>query len=300
MGFEIKGRAQDTLDAIVKAFESGSIAPAIARTVIQQQKSSGGRPIDGWSFRNQIIARLIGDTDDARTFKQWLKVGRVVTKGSKATHLLAPVMGYATEKDEVTGEKTKRQYLRGLKSFPVFAYEQTELLDASKWRGEGEAFVAPDYTPDELPPLHAVAESWGVKVSWSPFTGGGYGWAAVSGQQIGMHTEDIGTWLHELGHIAETRTRPNGMIGGQHWDQETVAESTSAVLRSMLGLESDLGRSYEYIAGYAKTEGIETSQAVMKVFARIMAAVDAILSEAARLGEVDALEAQTALISKAA
>ncbi len=298
MAFVLKGHAEATLNAIVEAFKSGSIAPAIARTVIDRQKGSGGRPIDGWSFRNQIIARLIGETDDARTFKQWLKVGRVVKKGSKATHLLAPIFGSVNEKDSdgnpvkgPDGKRVSRQYLRGLKSFAVFAYEQTELLDANKWKGAGEPFVAPDYTPDELPPLSAVAESWGVKVSWSPFTGGGYGWASVCGKAIGMHTHDVETWLHELAHVAETRTRPEGNKGGQHWDQETVAEGASAVLRSMLGLEANFGRSYDYIAQYAKREGMEAHQAVMKVFARINDAVEEILTEAERLGEVQQKQA---------
>lgn len=293
MAFVLKGHAEATLNAIVEAFKSGSIAPAIARTVIDRQKGSGGRPIDGWSFRNQIVARLIGKTDDARTFKQWLAAGRVVQKGSKATHLLAPLFGYITEKDTngapikgPDGKTSKRQFLRGLKSFAVFAYEQTELLDATKWKGEGEAFVAPVYTPDELPPLHKVAESWGVHVSWSPFNGGGYGWASICGKAIGMHTHDVETWLHELAHIAETRTRPNGNKGGQHWDQETVAEGASAVLRSMLGLEQNFGRSFDYIEAYAKRENMEAHQAVMKVFARINAAVEEILTEAASLGEV--------------
>ncbi len=151
MAFILKGNAQQTIDTIVEQFKKGNVPAAIARTVIDRNPADvGDRPIDKWSFSNQLLAHLIAGTDDARTFKQWLAVGRVVRKGSKATHLLAPIHGsYETEDDK--GEKERRSYLRGLKTFPVFAIEQTDELPEDKRKGP--AYQAPDYTPDELPPV---------------------------------------------------------------------------------------------------------------------------------------------------
>ena len=284
MAFQLKGNAQSTVDQIVEQFKSGNVPSAIARTVIARQGGDGSRPIDKWSFRNQLLAHLLANTADARTFKQWLAVGRVVRKGSKATHLLAPLLGSITEEDK-NGDKVRRTFLRGLKSFPVFAIEQTDELPEHK--RDGDAYQAISYVPDELPPLHQVAEAWGVKVTYSPFNGKGYGWASVDGSAIGLHTEDVKTWLHELGHVAEARTRSD-ISGGQHWDQEVVAETVSAVLSSLLGIETNLGDSYKYISHYAQSEGLEPAQAVLKVLSRILDAVEAILTEAEALGQVKA------------
>ena len=285
MAFILKGNAQQTVDTIVEQFKKGNVPAAIARTVIDRNPADvGDRPIDKWSFKNQLLAHLIAGTDDARTFKQWLKVGRVVRKGSKATHLLAPIHGsYETEDDK--GEKERRTFLRGLKTFPVFAIEQTDELPEDKRKGP--AYQAPDYTPDELPPLHQVAEAWNVQVTYSPFNGQAYGWCKVDGSAIGLHTQDIKVWLHELGHAAEARTRKD-IVGGQHWDQEVVAETTAAVLCSMLGLDSDLGTSFDYIKAYAAREEMDPGQAVLKVLTRILDAVEAILAQAEALGQVKA------------
>ena len=282
MAFQLKGNAAGTLDAIVEQFKAGNVPAAIARTVIDRQVGDGSRPIDGWSFRNQLLAHLLGNTDDARTFKQWIAVGRVVRKGSKAPHLLAPILG-SYEAEDADGNTERRSYLRGLKSFPVFPYEKTDILPENKRKGP--AYVAADYVPDELPPLHQVADAWGVQVTYSPFRGSAYGWASVDGSAIGLHTEDITTWLHELAHVAEARTRSD-ISGGQHWDQEVVAETVSAVLSSLLGIESNLGDSYRYISHYAKTQDLEPAQAVLKVLSRILDAVEAILAEAEVLGQV--------------
>ena len=271
------GKAEETVNALVAAFERGDVPAAVARTVLTEGDNKGvaGRPMDAWSWNNRFLAVLMLGTDDARGYQQWRAVGRQVRKVETAAHILIPCTG--KREVETDGGKEERSFLYGFKSCPVFGLEQTEVADAAKWEAAGSK--APDYKPAEPPPLWEVAEAWGIKVSYAPFRGRYYGWCAVDGRQIGLNTHDTLTWLHELGHAAETRTR-GANKGGQKWDQEVVAETVGAVLCEMLGQGQVKGQAYGYVRDYAAAAGMTAGQACLKVLGRIRAAVEAIVEAA--------------------
>ena len=54
------------------------------------------------ALRNRLLMMLAG-TEDARGFRQWEKVGRMVKKGAKAFYILAPRI--IKVKDEETEEE---------------------------------------------------------------------------------------------------------------------------------------------------------------------------------------------------
>ena len=279
MAFKLCGKAEETMNALVQAFESGKVAPAIARTVLTEEDNIGGQgsPMDNWSWNNRFLTRLLLSTDDARGYKQWKQAGRQVRKGERAGQILIPLMG--KRKDD---EENERTFLYGFKTCPVFGIEQTDPIEGFK----GDVTVTPpDYSPPEPPPLWEVAEAWSIRVTYAPFKGREYGLCTVDGSSIGLNSHDTETWLHELGHAAESRTRGN-LKGGQHWDQEIVAEMTSAVLSEMLGCPNP-GRSFEYIKAYSQQAGFTTGQACLKVLGRVKNAINAILDEAARKGAVE-------------
>jgi len=81
------------------------------------------------------------DTEDARGFRQWQKIGRRVKKGAKAFYILAPIrkkvpvkIRREVERINENGETEIVEVeetiyvdkLVGFKSIPVFRYEDTE------------------------------------------------------------------------------------------------------------------------------------------------------------------------------
>jgi len=78
---------KETLDAILNFFESGGMPEAMDYSVFP------GRDIPSakWSLLNRIATFLSG-TADARGFRQWKQVNRLVKKGAKAIHILVPRM----------------------------------------------------------------------------------------------------------------------------------------------------------------------------------------------------------------
>lgn len=270
MGFKLYGKSEDVLNQVLESFKSGDVAGVIARTVIERQDDGIPRPIDSWSFNNRFLAMLLLQSDDCRGFKQWLSVGRVVRKGEKSGHILFPLFRkYENDKGETEG------FLYGFKSCPVFSYEQTDELPKNKRKGL--AYVAPDYTPSEPPPLADVAQAWGVNLQYAPYVPGSgrLGWA--TGEQIGLNSHDTDVLFHELGHIAETRLGQTKTKGGNEWDREVVAELTTAVLARMCGQSIDKD-AFKYIERYAKDAGKNPHQACLSVLRRTKAAIDLILS----------------------
>ena len=113
---KITEKAQEILNRIVETFQSGAIPEAIAMTIIPPLDI----PCAHWSLNNRIITFLFG-TSDARGIRQWDEVGRYPKKGSKAIHILVPLIRKKTsEKDE---EETERSLLYGFRAMPVFRVE---------------------------------------------------------------------------------------------------------------------------------------------------------------------------------
>ncbi|WP_066638428.1 ArdC family protein [Desulfolucanica intricata] len=256
---ETKNR-KDLIESATKSlldmFASGNLPPAIARTVIAAKKGYN-IPSVNWSLGNQILMLAAGTTD-ARGYAQWKKVGRYVKKGSKAIYILGPCTKKIT--DEESGEE--KVIITGFKGIPVYRYEDTE----------GEDIPTVDYAPPELPPLVEVAKKYGVKVQYGPSTGRFYGCYRPSDNSILLCTHDVDTFFHELAHAIHGTIRP--LKGGQHQDQEVVAETVATVLCILYGYDGYVYQGFDYIKHYAQEH---TANGVIKAIMKVLADVQAVL-----------------------
>ena len=258
-------RVRETLDLLVDRFQRGDVPGLIAKSVFPAPNI----PLAKWSLSNRTIAMLRGSAD-ARGYRQWQQVGRQVKKGARAFTILGPRM--AKVKDKETDEETMR--LIGFVGIPVFDIKATE----------GDAV---DYGIPPVPkhPLLDVATKWGIEVRTAGGTGAAYGW--TTGTEIVLCTDAELTWLHELTHCADSRARGKPLKGGQHSDQEIVAQLGAAVLAHLVGRQNpNDGFSLSYIQGYAHKWYPKASaddalrKACHRVLARACKAVELILDVA--------------------
>ena len=256
-------RVRETLDRIVDRFQSGDVPELIGKATFPPADI----PLARWSLHNRVLAMMAG-TADARGFRQWKEVGRHVKKGSRAFCILGPRMVKVADKE--TDEETMR--LVGFVAIPVFRAEDTE----------GDPL---DYQSHPVPahPLMEVARRWDVKIETAGFQGHAYGW--TDGQKITLCTPDELTFFHELGHVADGREHT--LKGGQHSDQEIVAQLVAATLGHLVGRKDpNDGYSLKYISGYAQSwypklspaDGLR--KACQRVLSRACKAIEKILAEA--------------------
>lgn len=224
-------------------FESGELPPAVARTMIRPAKAS--RPSDHWSLGNRILMILAG-TEDARGFKAWQEVGRRVKKGARAFHILAPVTRKVTKKADDPGageepEEQEKRVITGFRLIPVFRLEDTE----------GATLPEVSYDPPEPPPLQDAAKAFGVEeILYAPGKDGSYGFFSWQGRKrIVLHTHDVKTWFHELGHAVHGTIRP--LKGGQVPEQEIVAELFAAAMCELHGIRGYHRYTWEYVKSYS-------------------------------------------------
>ncbi|ACV62288.1 conserved hypothetical protein [Desulfofarcimen acetoxidans DSM 771] len=269
MNKDKKDRIEEATNKLFNMFSSGNLPEAIAKTLLFPQKDV---PSAKWSLGNQILM-LASGTADARGFEQWKKVGRFVKKGSMAIYILGPCNKKVTDKE--TGEE--KVIITGFKSIPVFRYEDTE----------GTDMPTVEYSPAEMPPLIEVAERYGVKVSYGPVTGRFYGCYRSKDNSILLCTHDIDTFFHELAHAVHATIRP--LKGGQHSEQEVVAETVATVLCILYGYEGYVYHGYKYIKHYADEHSANGAvKAIMKVLADVQAVLELILNASDAAGNTAA------------
>lgn len=279
---QIIGEAAQNL---LKMFETGQMPEAIARTMIRR-KEGDDQPSFHWSIGNQILMHGQG-TDDARGFNQWKEVGRYVKKGASAVWILAPMTRKITEENEKTGEKEEKTIVTGFTTKPVYRYEDTE----------GKELERPDYKPSKLPTFWGVAEELGLKVEYKPGIGTAWGSFSPSLNYIKLHTQDVKTFYHELAHAVHNTIKP--LKGGQHAEQEIVAETSAAILLQIQGITGFEQYNYEYIEHYIKgiTSDIKDNdkknkavvKEIMGLLNEIEQVVNIILEKAEELGEWQAI-----------
>lgn len=253
-------RSEEATSKLIEIFETGELPSAIAQTVIHRAQSEA--PSASWSLGNQVLMLLAG-TQDARTYRQWQKVGRQVKpkdEGGEAFYILEPMKIKIT--DNETGEE--RMITRGFKGSPRFRIEDTY----------GERVEQPDYTPMQLPPLWERAEELGIKVDYAPYVGGFRGYYQPTADYIMLVTQDTSTFFHELAHAAHARVET--LKGGQDARQEIIAETVSATLCLMYGLEGYVPHSMDYIAHYARGAK-NPARAVLNVLKTVQQVLDVIL-----------------------
>ncbi len=265
------GRAEEVAGKILEAFESGTVAKAMAPVFIRRKDNV---PCRAWSWGNQLLCILSG-TLDARGIRQWNAVGRTVQKGSHGFDILVPLTKTVRMKDKETGEERSIPVLHGFKSVAVFPVECTE---GSELPGGAEI----NTWINELP-LVEVARSWGLHVDTFEARPVGPQAQYVRGKKIAVGVRNISVWAHELIHAADDRL---GRLTerGQHWRSETVAELGAAILLEALGLESesDRGGCWQYVTHYANEAGLTPLQACTDVLKRTCDAVNLLLAEAGK------------------
>ncbi|MCP3893919.1 MAG: antirestriction protein, partial [Bacteroides sp.] len=264
------GNVQTVLNGILDQFESGDIPNTVSVAMFPTVDS----PSENWSLLNRI-AMITARTCDARTFKQWQKVERKVSKGSKAIHILAPIVkGYKTEDEN--GEEEKRQYISGFKALPVFRYEDTE----------GEPLI--EAQVEQSLPLLSRAQEWGITVTNAPGNEFYLGYYQQDREVIALATPSESVFFHELAHAAHKKVLTE-LTPGQDPLQEIVAELSAAALCRMVGKnpEDTTGNSYQYIKRYAEELEMSPYRACMKVLAQTQKVLSLILD-----GDTDSHEAE--------
>lgn len=248
---------QDVVPTLLEMFANEDFPAQLALTIIKRENAI---PSDSWSITNRLIMHVIGETNDARTYKQWQAAGRQVKKGEKAFGIIAPVTkkfrNEETDKDEVR--------IIGFRSLPVFAIEATE----------GEPLPEYDCTPTKVPPFFDAAEALGIKVSWKPLSCNAYGYYRLSDHSITLHSQDYAVFYHELGHAVHDTIEPLKDVPDDK--AEVVAELTAAVLCEMAEISGYQQQSYEYIKRYVNGKD---SKAVMKAIADVLSLVEQIVSK---------------------
>ena len=267
-------KAEAAASRILDAFRSGNLPQALAPIFINRRDNV---PCRSWSWSNQLLTALAGYSD-ARSYRDWQKIGRQVKKGEKSFHILEPCPRTFSKRDKETGEEVKVTIVRGFKAGPRFGLEQTE----------GDPLPPPDPKVTawlENLPLREVAEQWGLTVdAYNGREGaalGRYRW----GQSIALGVENLSTWSHELVHAADDRAGTITKAHGQQPDNEIVAELGGAVLLEVLGHEtdSDHGGAWQYIKSYAEKAKLDPVAACQRLLNRVCASVALILDTADEL-----------------
>lgn len=236
----LSDKAQASIDKVIEKFKSGDISPISQVARIRLDPSA---PVYKWSLSNKILAFVQAQELDCRGFRQWQDIGRFVKKGSKAVYIVRPHV----IKSKVDEEES---ICIGFSTVPVFAASDTE----------GEEFI-PSYQPQELPPLLDIAKSFGISVEYVPVTADRLGDANTEGNRIRLGSQDPSVFFHELAHAIHARI-DGGLKGGQHTEQETIAEFTSAVLMDFYGIKDNSGNAWRYISHYSKDPLVAITKAM--------------------------------------
>ena len=221
---------------VVAALREGNIKD-IAYATFHSKKD---KPSDNWSFLNYLTMILSG-TEDARSYNAWKRCGRYVKKGTKAIYILRPI----TFKKTVTmvteaGEEEVEKSVRWFKNVPVFAIEDTD----------GEPLPKTESFELKIPVnLLQVADELGLTVNAKGFYRNAYGYFSQQRKEIALMSPELTVYLHELSHAVDDKI--NGKLkGGQHSDQEVVAELSAEVVLYLMGYDLN-GRSKKYIDHYS-------------------------------------------------
>ena len=240
-------------------------------------------PSNKWSLLNRMIMMAF-KTSDARGIRQWRAVGRKVKKGSKAFYILAPITfktnkwylqdkdgivkdyGYGKKPEAGEGETiTEREVsiVKGFRGVPVFRKEDTY----GKKLPEGQEPKLPKFKYLE------VAKELGVKVKAESFHEAGYGSFNQINKEIKVGSPAESVFYHELAHAVDHKIMVEktgkGLKGGQHVDQEVVAELCAVVLAYANGKKLDevkVGKNY--ILSYARNASVDPMKYVVQLMSR--------------------------------
>lgn len=269
-------KIQAIANDLLSAFQTGTLPAALAQVFIRRKIDV---PSKHWTWTNRTVGILRGHVY-AAGFRQWEALGRHVRKGERSFHILAPKL----KKDEDAGSEENHMVLVGYQPIAVFGYLQTY----------GDPLPGAEDEPDFIDalPLIAVARSWGLSVGTyfikdNPSALGYY----APGLGIGLATENLLVWAHELVHAADHRL---GTYSGRGIDSEVVAQLGASILLECLGHsdKSDPGGTYRYIEAYCKDHDRKVLSVCTELLERTCRCVSHLLDEAERLvSELSPVEA---------
>lgn len=228
-------------------------------------------PSWNWSVMNNLIMHCCG-TKDARGYRQWEAMGRTVKKGSWSVQIFAPVFTKVPKKvkNKMGVEETVMiNIITGFKAIDVWRYEDTE----------GQPLPVIDFKPAAPPPLFNVALKWGLDVKWKAKLDDYFGYFSQDKKEIVLASHDWQVFFHELAHAAHAKI--DKLNGGQHPEQEVIAEFTAAVLCRMYGVSDGLGNAYQYIQKYSGEMEMGVTDACWKLVAKVEKILKLIFKEEA-------------------
>lgn len=251
-------RIKKALEAVQVAFETGEVARCVVDSIIHKDPRDD-KPSDHWSPLNRAFM-LIQGTYDARGFKQWKRVGRYVTAGSKAIFIWRPkTIRY---KDKESGELETACI--GFTPQAVFRYEDTD----------GKELPTFNYEPALKPDLMEVAAAMGTTVKYSGASkdSGAAGFFNPNANHIQLMSQDEKVFWHELAHAvdhhigsSDTENRTEDATSRR----EVVAETVAACISYMHGKEEDLPKSALYVKHF-KAPVIELIDRIVRVMEFIL------------------------------
>lgn len=259
---KLSTKAKASLDKVIQKFQTGDLSSIV---YVARNRLATDAPASRWSFSNRVIAFVQTGELDCRGFRQWQKQGRRVRKGERAAYILRPWTVKKT--GDADGEVEEQFICVGFCPVSVFPASATE----------GETPL-PEYTPVELPPLSQVAKRLGISVNYIPAIPGRLGDVDVKGRKVRLGSKDPSVFFHELAHAVHARIEGK-LQGGQHEEQETVAEFTATVLMELYGIRDHTGNAWQYIKIYEKdplraiTKALATVEQVLAVLTAEEAAV---------------------------
>lgn len=233
------------MQKVLNQFKSGDLSPI---TTVARIKLDTSAPAINWSLSNRVLAYVQSGELDCRGYRQWEQAGRTVKKGEQAVYILRPIMIKA--KKENSDELEDHFTCIGFSTIPVFAASSTD----------GTSGLT-DYDPIEYPPLHKVAKKMGINIEYAPVADNKLGDCLADGSRIRLGTHDNKILFHELAHAIHARI-DGELKGGQHADQETIAEFTSVVLMDLYGYADTTGNAWNYINQYADDPLLAITKAI--------------------------------------
>lgn len=255
-------KAIEQLEKVAELFSTKSLPQVAAEAFLE----GADMPSRRWSLPNRVYMMIEG-TSDARGYRQWEAAGRHVKKGAKAIYILGPRIVTIKETNKETGEETSSKVLVGFKSIPVFKVEDTE--------GKPVKYVI---NQPPLPPLHEVAERWGIKVGYDATEHGEAGSYDLQSGEIRLCVDDPTTFFHELAHAAHARIEELKL--GQDPEQECIAQLSACVLGRIYGMDAD-DKSWNYIAHYSESNTPEAvGKLIYKVLGKCQKVLESILQAA--------------------
>lgn len=228
---KLSEKAQTSINKVIAQFQAGDLS-AISKVV--RIKLDPAAPAYSWSLSNRVLAFIQSGELDCRGFRQWQNLGRTIKKGSRAVYIMRP----HTIKKENEDNQEERICI-GFSAIPIFAASDTE--------GEELPYIS---KLQKFPPLLDVAKKFGISVAYVPVTSDKLGDADTQGNKIRLGSQDPRIFFHELAHAIHARIEGE-LKGGQHIEQETIAEFTTTVLMDFYGLGDHTGNAWNYINHYS-------------------------------------------------